>query len=97
MSRRGPPQNIPEDEPVDDIEDDDEGEEMEEVDLFDALGGLLATEDGETIATALVSLKDSTAKIAVGIEMQNKILVKILTALSAKCDCPCKEKPAETA
>ena len=95
MSSRGPPQNIPEDDPIEDM--DEEDEELEEVDMFDALGGLLATEDGETIATALVSLKDSVAKISIGIEMQNKILVKLLSALSTKCDCPCKEKVPETA
>jgi hypothetical protein len=39
------------------------------------------------IATALVGLKDATEKISLNLEMQNKILVKILSALSAKCCC----------
>ena len=59
------------------------------VDPMEMLGSFLATEDGDTIATALVSLKDSTEKIALNMEMQNKILVKILSALTkAKC-CQC--------
>jgi hypothetical protein len=64
-------------------------------DLMDALGGFLATEDGDTIATTLVSLKDATEKIAIGIEMQNKILVKILSAMG-KMQCTCNV-PAEAA
>jgi hypothetical protein len=64
-------------------EEDDECEEFDEgVDMFEALGSLLATEDGETIATTLVSLKDATEKIALNIEMQNKILIKIVSALN---------------
>jgi hypothetical protein len=75
----------------------EEEEEMDEmefgeddmVDPMEMLGSFLATEDGDTIATALVSLKDSTEKIALNMEMQNKILVKILSALTkAKC-CQC--------
>jgi len=83
MSRpRQPPPKIVQEEP----EEEDEEEEMEEfdegMDMFEALGGLLATEDGETIATTLVSLKDATEKIALNMEMQNKILVKIAAALN---------------
>lgn len=60
-------------------------------DPMEALGALLATEDGETIATALVGLKDATEKISTSFEMQNKILVKILSALNAKStQCCCK-------
>jgi len=61
------------------MDEDEEG--FEEVDMFDALGGLLATEDGETIATALVGLKDAAEKIALNLEMQNKILVKIAASV----------------
>jgi len=64
-------------------EEDDECEEFDEgMDMFEALGSLLATEDGETITTTLVSLKDATEKIALNIEMQNKILIKIVSALN---------------
>ena len=80
MSRHAMPPKIVQEEP----EEDEEDEEMEEFgdDVFEALGSLLATEDGETIATTLVSLKDATEKIALNMEMQNKILVKIAAALN---------------
>ena len=88
VARPPPPSPPPEDE-----EDLDETEEMDEMDFGDpmeALGAFLATEDGETVATALVGLKDATEKIALNLEMQNKIMVKILSALSAKpAQCCC--------
>jgi len=78
------------------MNEDEEEMEVDEDDMVDPmemLGSFLATEDGETIATALVALKDSTEKIALNMEMQNKILVKILSALSkAKC-CQCTSAP----
>lgn len=92
MSRHG--QSVVE--PVqEDIEmDDDEEMDFEDgPDLIDALGGFLATEDGDTIATTLVSLKDAAEKIASGIEMQNKIMVKILSAMG-KMQCSCNCGPA---
>lgn len=77
-------------------EDDDQfdsGDFEEMPDPMEALGAFLATEDGETIATSLASLKDAAALIAKHMEKQNLILVKILSALSAsKCEC----KPAST-
>jgi hypothetical protein len=87
MSARHPPTpepDIPEDEELD-LDDD----EMEDgADMMDLLGSFLSTEEGETIATALVSMKDSTEKIADALAMQNKILVKILSAISSqKCGC----------
>jgi hypothetical protein len=99
MSRvpRPPPPSPPPDE--DEEEDLDETEEMDEMDFGDpmeALGAFLATEDGETIATALVGLKDATEKISMNLEMQNKILVKILSALSAKPTQCCCCKPGES-
>lgn len=93
MSRvpRPPPPSPPEED--EDLEEDlDETEEMDEMDMCDpieALGAFLATDDGETIATAMVSLKDATEKIALNMEMQNKILVKILSALSKSKCCQC--------
>ena len=80
-----PEPDIPEDEEL----DLDEDEEMDEgADMMDLLGSFLSTEEGETIATALVSMKDATEKIADALAMQNKILVKILSAISTqKCGC----------
>ena len=60
-------EEIPEDE---EMEFDDEG-----VDLLDALGQMFTTEDGETLPSILLGLKQT-------LEMQNKILIKILTALN---------------
>jgi hypothetical protein len=74
-------------------EEDEEFEEGEGMDMFEALGSLLATEDGETVAMSLAGLKESTDKIALGIEMQNKILVKILSALTKSAPAP----PADSA
>jgi hypothetical protein len=82
---------------IEDIEGDDQfnEEDFEEMpDPMEALGAFLATEDGETIATSLASLKDAAVLIAKHMEKQNLILVKILSALSAsKCEC----KPAPPA
>ena len=80
-----PIQDIPEDEEIDMEDEDEEGQDdfdMEDgIDLVEALGQMLCTEEGDTVATALVSLKDSAEKIATQLEMQNKILVKIFGAL----------------
>lgn len=76
-------------EPVD-IDVGDEDMDFEEMpDPMEALGAFLATEDGETIATSLASLKDATLLIAKHLEKQNVILVKILSALGSKCACAC--------
>ena len=52
-----------------------EGEDEMGFDLGAVLEAFLATEDGQTICTALVTISKH-------MEMQNKILVKILTQLS---------------
>jgi hypothetical protein len=86
MSRpRAPPPKIVQQAEPEEDEEEDEDEEMdfeEGMDMFEALGSLLATEDGETIATALVSLKDAAEKIALNLEMHNKLMVKIAAALN---------------
>ena len=78
-----PVQDIPEDEEMDIDEDEGQDEfDMEEgIDLVEALGQMLCTEEGETVATALTSVAASAEKIATQLEMQNKILVKIFGAL----------------
>jgi hypothetical protein len=67
-----------------DAEGEDEFDEMDMMDPMEALANFLSTEDGETIATSLASLKDATQLIAKHLEKQNLILIKILTALTAK-------------
>lgn len=56
------------------VEDSEEEEMMfeEEVDIASLMTSLLATEDGETVCTALVS-------IAQQLQTQNKILIKMLS------------------
>ena len=72
MSAKPDIEDIPEDEEMDfdeEMDMDDGG------DLLDALGQMFTTEDGETVASAMVGVK-------VALEMQNKILIKILSVLS---------------
>lgn len=64
-----------------------EDEELDEMDFDggeDALVSLLTTDEGETITSVMESLAKSTDAIAKHLEKQNVILVKILTALTAK-------------
>ena len=66
-----------EDEPIDDEIDMDEDEMMfvdDGVDVATLMTSLLATEDGDTVCTALVSITQQ-------LQMQNKILIKILSEL----------------
>ena len=74
--------NIPEDEEMNMEEDMDfDGGE-------DALISLLTTDEGETITSVLDKLAGSAEAIAKHMEKQNVILVKILSALSAKPPTP---------
>lgn len=95
MPRDAPTEpEIPDDEEDIDLDEDEELDLGGEVDLLDALSSMLTTEEGETLATALVSLKDATERIATGLEMQNKILVKILTAMKPAGAAPSPEVQA---
>jgi hypothetical protein len=71
------------DEDEEDLEDDEGG-----FDMLEALGSLLATDDGETLATILAGVKSATERIALQLEMQNKILVKILTTIDRQTPPP---------
>ena len=82
--RRALPPKTPVPPPPEEEEDDFDEEDFEDgPDMLEALASLLATEDGETIATLLAGSKEATEKIALQLEMQNKILVKILTELKS--------------
>lgn len=82
MSRpRAPPPKIVQEEEPEEMDEEDE-EFDEEMDMIEPLASLLATEEGETVATALAGLKDATERIALTLEMQNKVLVKIAAALN---------------
>jgi hypothetical protein len=71
-----------------DAEGEDEFDEM--MDPMEALANFLATDDGETIATSLASLKDTAALMAKHMEKQNLILVKLLSAVGNMKGCECK-------
>ena len=73
-----------------DAEGEDDFEEMDMMDPMEALANFLTTDDGETIATSLASLKDATELIAKHLEKQNLILVKLLSAVSNIKGCECK-------
>jgi len=79
------PPKTPPPPPIEDEEEDEMDEEFDEdgMDMFEALGGLLATEDGETVATLLAGLKDSVDGVARQLEVHNKIMVKILTEMKS--------------
>jgi len=80
MSAKREVEDIPEDEELAFDEEDDEME-MDGGDLLDALGQMFTTEEGETVASAMVGVK-------VALEMQNKILIKILSVLSKQNQAP---------
>jgi hypothetical protein len=81
MSGKREVEDIPEDEELAFDEEDDEMEMDDGGDLLDALGQMFTTEEGETVASAMVGVK-------VALEMQNKILIKILSVLSKASPAP---------
>lgn len=84
-----PPPRPPKPEEVDEEEEEEDEFDMEEgIDMFDAISSLLTTEEGETIAMSLSGLKNAAEKIATGIDMHNKILLKILSEMKARAPPP---------
>ena len=70
-----------------DIECDDEEEyeeEEEEFDMAGILASMFTTEEGDNVATALVTVGNHLEKMSKIMDTQNKILLKILTQLSIK-------------
>jgi hypothetical protein len=64
--------------------DDDSGDEEDDMDFMDMgglLSSLLTTEDGDNVTTALMKM---SLMLQEQIKTQNKILVKILSALEGK-------------
>ena len=81
--RRSLPPKTPVPPPPEEEEDDFDEEDFEDgPDMLEALASLLATEDGETIATLLAGSKEATEKIVLQLEMHNKLLIKIVAALN---------------
>ena len=71
-----------------DLEDDEDEDEDEDVDfdeieaMNETLASYLTTEDGDNIATALMSINDNLERLANTMETQNKILVKLVSEVS---------------
>jgi hypothetical protein len=81
----------PPEEDEEELDEFDEEEEFGETDLLDAMGSWFTTEDGETVASAMAGVKTA-------LEMQNKILIKILSAMGkSQCKCPQAPHVAEDA
>jgi hypothetical protein len=78
---KSPEADVPDDDDEIDLGDEEDDEMDMDLDMMENFASMLTTEDGDTVATALVSLKDATERIADTLEMQNKILVKILSTL----------------
>ena len=69
-----------------DSEDDDsEEDDMDFMDMGGLLSSLLTTEDGDNVTTALMKM---SLMLQEQIKTQNKILVKILTALEVHTPTP---------
>lgn len=69
-----------------DLEIDDEGEGEDEdmdidMDMGVDLGAVLATEDGDTICTALLDINEQIGEVARQISLTNKILVKLMSKM----------------
>ena len=65
-------------------DEDEEEEDFEGMDLGSALAPFLTTEEGDSICTALVSISTHMEKMTKLMDVQNKILVKMLSQLSKK-------------
>ena len=59
-----------------------EDEDYEEMDMGSMLASFLATDEGDNVCTALVTIGNNLDKMSKLMDTQNKILLKILTSLS---------------
>lgn len=64
----------------DEMEEDDDGLEME-MGMGVDLGAVLATEDGDTLCTALLDINDTLGQMAQQLSVTNKILVKMMSKM----------------
>jgi hypothetical protein len=88
---KSPVPDVPDEDDEIDLGDEEDDEMDMDMDMMENFASMLTTEDGDTVATALVSLKDATERIADTLEMQNKILVKILSTLKTTPQPPKEE------
>ena len=83
-----------EEEVYEDEDDLDEGDEEEEEDdddmeidmnaMDETLASYFTTEDGDNVATALMTISDNVQNLTKVMETQNKILIKLATQLAKK-------------
>jgi len=79
-----------EEEVYEDEDDLDEGDEEDDEMDFDmdamdeTLASYLTTEDGDNVATALMTISDNVQNLTKVMETQNKILIKLATQLAKK-------------
>ena len=70
-------------------DDEDEDEDEDEMDfameaMDETLASYLTTEDGDNVATALMTISDNVQNLTKVMETQNKILIKLATHLAKK-------------
>ena len=65
----------------DEEDEDDEAEDFDFEAMDETLAAYLTTEDGDNVATALMSISDNMENINKTLETQNKILIKIFSQL----------------
>ena len=75
---------VEEEEEFEEEEEEDEEEEENEMDfeleaMDETLAAYLTTEDGDNVATALMSISDNIETLTKTLETQNKILVKLVS------------------
>ena len=75
------PEESTEVDPMDEGSDLDMGDEIEGMDFGVDLGSILATEDGDTVCTALLDINNTIGEVARQISTTNKILIKILAKM----------------
>lgn len=67
-----------------------QGEDFDEMpmdfDLAEALGGLLTNENGNNIAGIMTDLSDNVKEMARQLEMHNKLMVKMITAINISAE-----------
>jgi hypothetical protein len=52
--------------------------------MDETLAAYLTTDDGDNVATALMSINDNIENLVKSIELQNKILIKVATHLCSE-------------
>ena len=88
MKNRPPVKNFAEEEPeeeeLEEMGVDLEEEDEDFMDMEGILSSLFTTDDGDNVATALVTIGNNMESLHKCMETQNKILLKILSVMNSK-------------